>query len=166
MTGFDERLEAMKMLRFALGFVVAMGLCGVGFAQGAAAGCVKRQQTYTCNWDGFRAAMVGAATVAVRSEQLDPYTGVQLKELAKALGKNVVAKDADLGFEVVPVDSNGVRVGPGDEAIAELRIYAKAPMTERYEPIWVETYVGEVDRPWASSVHSVIEQFRGRLAKR
>jgi len=145
--------------------LVAAAVCGAGLAQSATPGCVKQQRTYVCNWEGFRANLAAAATVAVRSERLDPYTGVQLKDLAKALDKKVVEKGADLGFEVVPVDSNGIRVGPGDEALVELRIYAKTAMTDRYDPIWVETYTGQVDRPWASTVHAVIEQFQERMAK-
>ena len=145
--------------------LVAAAVCATGFAQSATPGCVKQQRTYVCNWEGFRTDLAAAATVAVRSERLDPYTGVQLKDLAKALDKKIVDKDADLGFEVVPVDSNGVRVGPGDEALVELRIYAKTALTNRYDPIWVETYTGQVDRPWATTVHAVIEQFQERIAK-
>ena len=151
--------------RFVATALVAVAACSTGFAQNAAPGCTKQQQTYVCNWEGFRADLSTAATVAIRSERLDPYTGVQLKDLAKSLDKKIVEKDADLGFEVVPVDSNGVRVGPGDEALVELRVYAKTPLTNRYDPVWVETYTGQADRPWATTVHAVIEQFQERIAK-
>ena len=169
MTGLHERDERMNGSKMAVRFVaaasIAMAFCGTGFAQNAAPGCVKQDKTYVCNWQGFRADLKAANTVAVRSEQLDPYTGVQLKDLAKSLDKKIVEKDADLGFEVVPVDTNGVRIGAGDQALAELRVYAKAPLTNRYDPIWVETYTGQMDRPWTNTVHAVIAHFQERVNK-
>jgi len=169
MTGLQEGLEVMNVWRsgwyLSVAAIVALGLCGAVFAQTPAAGCKKDGQSYACNWEAFQARLKQSNTVAVRAEHLDAYTGVQLQHLAAALGKTVVEKDADLGFEVVPVDSNGVRIGPSDEALAQLRIYAKGFMSSRWEPVWVETYTGQADMPWASTVHETIQQFEDRLPK-
>lgn len=152
----------MKALRF-LAVLTIVFVFGTSINAYGQASCTKHNGISECNWAAFRALLDKAQTVAVRNGNMDRFTGVQLKGLAKSLGKSVVEDNADLGFEVVPIDSNGIIVGPGDTANAELRIYAKAPMADRYEPVWVERYEGERDRPWASSVHSLIDQFQDRL---
>lgn len=157
-----RKVSWMKALRI-LAVTTIVFMLGAGITIQAQAPCKKNHEVYECDCKAFRTLLDKSQTVAIRHGNMDRFTGVQLKELAKSLGKTVVEDNADLGFEVVPIDSNGFVVGPSDTAIAELRIYAKAPMSERYMPVWVEHYEGEPDRPWASSVHSLIEQFQDHL---
>jgi hypothetical protein len=152
----------MKALRIFLLASTTL-LCTVAVPTQAQSVCTKHHGETACDWKAFRPLLESAQTVAIRTGNIDRFTGVQLKELAKHLHKSVVEGDADLGMEVVSVDSNGIIMGPGDSAIAELRIYAKAPMTGRYELVWVEHFEGDRDRPWASSVQATIDQFEDRV---
>ena len=152
----------MKAVRILAAAIVIAFSC-TGFAQAQQPACNKRASVTTCDWPAFRTLLEKSQTIAIRTGNIDRFTGVQLKELAKHLHKSIVEHNADLGMEVVSVDSNGVVIGPGDSAVAELRIYAKAPMTERYELVWVEHYEGDRDRPWASSVQATVDQFEDHL---
>jgi hypothetical protein len=95
----------------------------------------------------------------------DKSTGVQLKELAQKLGKTIVQDGAapDLTFTVIPATATGIDVSSADKEILELHIYAGDSSQQKL--IWVETYIGQKDRPWPANVHATISQFMKRLAK-
>ena len=153
----------MKALRI-FAAVIAFTLFSTGFtAHAQQASCQKHHGTFQCDWPAFRTLLEKSQTIAIRNENMDRFTGVQLKDLAKSLGKTTVPEKADLGFEIVSVDQAGIIMGPGTSAIAELRIYAKAPMADHYELVWVEHYEGDPDRPWQSSVRALIDQFEDHL---
>ena len=149
-----------------LGALVAAG--GVTRAQSAnEARCTLEKQAYTCNWPAFVRQLDKAHTVAVETESLDRFTAKQLRELAGELGKTVAPEDelGDLTFLLIPMQSTGVHIGPGGEPLATLRIYAALPGTPRGTLLWAETYTGQPDRPWAATVHALIQQFQDRLQK-
>jgi len=77
---------------------------------------------------------------------------------------NVVDSDghADLTFEVIPADQDAIVFGPADRNLAELRVYAGG--SDRGPLVWVETYRGQGDEPWASMVGAVILQFQDHVA--
>ena len=149
-----------------LGALVAAG--GVARAQSAnEARCTLEKQVYTCNWPAFVRQLDKAHTVAVETESLDRFTAKQLRELAGELGKTVAPEDqlGDLTFLLIPMQSTGVHIGPGGEPLATLRIYASLPGTPRGTLLWAETFTGQPDRPWAATVHALIQQFQDRLQK-
>ena len=150
-----------------LGALVAAG--GVARAQSASeAGCTLEKQIYTCNWPAFVQRLNKAHTVAIETESsMDRFTARQLRELAGELGKTIAAEDqlGDLTFLLIPMQSTGVHIGPGGEPLATLRIYASLPGAPRGTLLWAETYTGQPDRPWPTTVHALIEQFHDRLQK-
>jgi hypothetical protein len=158
------------MSRLRIGFVVVMGALLVGraaIAQGGnAAGCTLEKQVYTCNWQAFLERLNRADTVAVETESMDRFTARQLRQLVGELGKRAVPADepGDLTFLLIPMQSTGVHIGPAGEPLATLRIYAAAPGNTRGALLWAETYTGQPDRPWAVTVHALIEQFQSRFA--
>jgi hypothetical protein len=158
------------MSRLRIGFVVVMGALLVGRAaiaqSGNAAGCTLEKQVYTCNWQAFVERLNRAETVAVETESMDRFTARQLRQLIGELGKRAVPADdpRDLTFLLIPMQSTGVHIGPAGEPLATLRIYAAAPGNTRGTLLWAETYTGQPDRPWAVTVHALIEQFQSRFA--
>jgi hypothetical protein len=149
-----------------LGALVAAG--GLARAQSPSEqGCTLEKQVYTCDWPAFVQRLDKAHTVAVETQQLDRFTAKQLRELVGELGKSVAPEDqvADLTFLLIPMQSTGVHIGPGGEPLATLRIYASLPGTPRGTLLWAETYTGQPDRPWPSTVHALIEQFHNRLQR-
>lgn len=128
-------------------------------------GCSVQKGLRTCNWQAFRQLLDSSHVIAVEHGNLDRFTGVQLSNLAVRLGKTVASsgRPGDLTFIILPASQDGINIGPSDQPILELRIYSGP--TSRGQLLWVETLRGDLDRPWASSVHSVIEQFEDRLAK-
>ncbi len=149
-----------------LGALVAAG--GVARAQSTnEQGCTLEKQVYTCDWPAFVQRLDKAHTVAIETQQIDRFTAKQLRELVGELGKTVAAEDelGDLTFLLIPMQSTGVHIGPADEPLATLRIYASAPGLPRGKLLWAETYTGQPDRPWPSTVHALIEQFHDRLQR-
>jgi hypothetical protein len=130
-----------------------------------AAGCTPHKSVYSCNWAAFQEVLASAHTVWVPVDPMDRFTSVQLRRLVESLGKTVSAneEDADLEMDVVPAVTHGVTMGPADQALATLRVFARGEHGETL--VWAETFRGQGDRPWASSVHSAIAQFRERMAK-
>lgn len=150
--------------------VILSALAAGGMARAQAtneAGCTLVKEVYTCNWNAFVQRLQKAQTVAVEAQQLDRYTARQLRELAGELGKTVAPEDqlGDLTFLLIPLQSTGVHIGPSGEPLATLRIYASLPGEPRGTLLWAETYTGQPDRPWPSTVHALIEQFHDRLEK-
>jgi len=134
-------------------------------AQTNEAGCNVQHNQATCNWTAFRKVLDDAKTVKADYRERDKATGAQLKELAQKLGKTLAQDGAtpDLTFTVIPAASTGIDVSSADKEILELHVYAGDSSQEKL--IWVETYVGQKDRPWPANVHSTISQFMGRLKK-
>lgn len=135
-------------------------------AQQDVASCSFDKGAYTCNWSAFKSVLEASRTVAVENEPMDQPTGTQLKELARKLGKTVAAGErrADLTFTVVSADEPGIAIGPADQEILELKMYAGGNSNGKL--IWVESYRGQQDRPWGANVHEAIEQFLARFGKR
>ena len=144
-------------------------ICAIPHAQNAApitsAGCGVLNNVTTCNWHAFHHLLKKSTTIAVEHTNIDHNTGKQLSELADRLGKTVASPDhpADLTLTIVPAIEHGIDIGPADQPIADLRIYAGPSSSGQL--LWVETFRGDPDRPWPASVHSVIDQFEARLTK-
>ena len=161
------------MSGYRMGYVVAILVATVaaaGMAQAQSAneqGCTLVKEVYTCDWAGFVQRLDKAKSVAVETQQLDRFTAKQLRELVGELGKTVANEDqlGDLTMLLIPLQSTGVHIGPAGEPLATLRIYASLPGTPRGTLLWAETYTGQPDRPWPSTVHSLVEQFHDRLQK-
>jgi hypothetical protein len=128
-------------------------------------GCGVLDNVTTCNWHAFHHLLDRANVVAVEHGNLDRNTGNQLVELAEHLGKTLASPNhpGDLTFLIVPATEHGIDIGPADQPILDLKIY-NGP-TSSGQLLWVETFRGDPDRPWTSSVHAVIEQFEARLTK-
>lgn len=163
-------MSGLRIHRFASSILLFAGIfCISARAQKSAPttspGCGVLKGVTTCNWPAFRHALHNAHVIAVEHGKIDRFTGRQLAELAKRLGKTVASPDqpGDLTFVIVPTGEHGIDVGPADQPILKLEIYSGPTSTG--DLIWSETYHGDPDRPWPSSVHSVIDQFEARLAK-
>lgn len=154
----------MRFVVVALAALVA-GEAAPAQNESAAPGCTLQKQVYTCNWQGFVDQLNRAETVGVETESLDRFTARQVRELVTELGKRVApqGEDGDLTFLLIPIQSTGVHIGPRGEPLATLRIYAAGPESPRRTLLWAETYTGQPDRPWPSTVHELIEQFQGRF---
>jgi len=160
------------MLGYRMGCVVmmlsALATGGVARAQKAnEQGCTLEKQVYTCDWQAFVHRIDKAHTIAVETQQIDRFTAKQLRELVGELGKTVAPEDqpGDLTMLLIPLQPTGIHIGPSGEPLATLRIYASAPGTPRGTLLWAETYTGQPDRPWPSTVHALIQQFQSRLQK-
>lgn len=128
-------------------------------------GCATSKGLTTCNWQAFHHRLNFSHVIAVEHGITDRFTGEQLAHLAGRLGKTVASsgQPGDLTFVILPASQNGINIGPADQPILEFRIYSGP--TSRGELLWVEILRGDLDRPWPSSVHSVIDQFEDRLAR-
>jgi hypothetical protein len=128
-------------------------------------GCGVLQGVTTCNWHAFHHLLNKSSIIAVEHGKLDRFTGRQLAELVDRLGRTVASPDhpGDLTFVIVPATEHGIDIGPAEQPILDLQIYSGP--TSSGQLLWVETFRGDPDRPWPSSVHAVIEQFEARLAK-
>jgi hypothetical protein len=148
------------------GLAFALMCCISGLAQQApgGAGCVIEKHVRTCNWEGFKHMLSASKTAAVEAPAMERFTDSDLRDLAKKLGMSVVGDNdhADLTFEVISADQDAIAFGPADRDLAELCIYAGG--SSRGPLVWVETYRGQGDEPWASVVGAVILQFQDRLA--
>ncbi len=98
---------------------------------------------------------------------MDERTDEALKRLALHLGKTVVEpgdRPVDLQFLLIPLNKDGIYVGPSDENLATLRIYAGSTKTQRGTLVWAETYRGKKDIPWPSVVYYTIQQFKAKVS--
>jgi hypothetical protein len=127
------------------------------------AGCGVLQGVTTCNWPAFRSVLASAHTIAIEHAQIDRFTGKQLSELATRLGKSIAGPDnpGDLTFDIVPTGQHGIDFGPGDKDVVQLEVHSGP--SSHGPLLWVETLHGDPERPWPSSVNSVIDQFEARL---
>jgi hypothetical protein len=131
--------------------------------------CVLQKDIYLCDWHNFRNAFDAVKTISVQSEAMDAHTDVELRRLADQLGKNVVARTdepADLTFLMIPLNKSGLYIGPGEENLGTLRIYAGRTTNEPGVLVWAETYRGTKDIPWPSVEYYLMQQFKARLKAR
>ncbi|WP_263378998.1 hypothetical protein [Granulicella paludicola] len=160
---------------------VALWLCALGLGallapqslvahaqQGTAtdAACALEKGVYQCDWLAFKSAFNAAKTVSVQSEAQDVHSDDSLRKLANHLGKNVVPRTdqpADLTFLMVPLNKNGIYIGPGEENLGTLRIYSGRTVSEPGTLVWAETYRGTKDVPWPSVEFYLMQQFKARL---
>ena len=166
MTGSSN--HPLHRIALSLAFTASI-LCSAAPAQKPAPtispGCGALKGTTTCNWPAFRHVLHAAHVIAVEHEKMDRFTGRQLADLAERLGKTVASPDhpGDLTFVIIPAEEHGVDIGTAEQPVLKLQIYAGP--TSAGKPLWVETLLGDPERPWPSNVHAVIDQFEARLAK-
>ncbi len=173
--GIAEQKIALQCCR-ARWLCIAVALLGTALcaapvrAQGsstapAEGGCTRQKDTYTCDWEAFRRVLPHMRSVTVETQPMDLFTAGELRRLADRLGKNVAARGqpADLTFLLAPVEPSGIDFGPADRPLATLQIYRGNDMTGGRKLLWVETFSGQPDRPWPTTVHALIQQFETRL---
>jgi hypothetical protein len=130
------------------------------------AACALQKDVYQCDWLAFKSAFNAAKTVSVQSDAQDVHSDAELRRLARKLGKNVIAQTdqpADLTFLMVPLNKSGIYIGPGEENLGTLRIYAGRTTSEPGTLVWAETYRGTKDIPWPSVEFYLMQQFQARL---
>jgi hypothetical protein len=128
--------------------------------------CVLQKDLYQCDWLAFKGTFDAARSVSVQSEPMDGHAGAELASLAGKLGKHVVARTdqpADLTFLMIPLNKNGIYIGPGEENLGTLRIYTGRTASDPGTLVWAETYRGTKDIPWPSVEFYLMQQFRARL---
>ena len=94
---------------------------------------------------------------------MDLFAAGEIRRLAPSLGLTVVTGEQkpDLILDLEPVDRSGrIDFGPADVPLATLNIYDPAKGTGRHSLIWVETFIGQQDRPWPSVVKGLLQQFQ------
>jgi hypothetical protein len=130
-------------------------------------GCVLHGHIYTCNFGAFHHAFHRAKTISVEASPRDRAALSQLQELVGQLNRSVAPEgQGDLIFSVLPIDNGAILVGPADLDLATLRIYERGPEGGHGELVWSETYRGQADHPWPSTVHALLMQFRDRMKMR
>ncbi len=134
-------------------------------AQAQADGCSLVKSTYVCNWQAFRARFARVRTVGIEPRPMERVTERRLRELVLALGKNVAAPEQtpDVIFRMLPGTETGIAIGPADQPLAKLEVLA--PGVDGAPPtlLWVETFVGQADRPWPMVVTATANQFQARF---
>ena len=147
---------------------VAYGACApAAQAQGSAnpEGCTLAKGVYTCNRPQFVKSLRAARTVSIETQPMDRVAAAQLRDMLAAIGKTAVPLETsgDLIMLLIPADRNAVLVGPGQIELATLRVYALGPNGSRGSLLWAETYTGEADRPWPTTVRALIQQFEAKF---
>lgn len=160
-------MTVLKAVLFS-SLVAGAALSVTARAQGDAGGCTHDRGVYTCDWQVFRARFDVARTVSLEAQPMDRSTESQLRQLVVDLGKSVAGPDrpGDLVFRVAPVDPTGIAIGPADQPLGSLQVYAAGSPGSRGTLLWVETFTGQADRPWPTMVNALINQFRERFRKR
>jgi hypothetical protein len=168
--------EQMKRKRFWMSASIACILLSSGIAMKAqtqdaeqnSSACTTEKGIDHCSWSAFKRTFSMAQTVAIRTQPMDERANAQISKVVTELGKTVISPvegNSDLTFMMVPLNKNGVYVGPADEDLATLRIYAGGTKTERGALVWTETFRGKPDIPWPSVVYYTLNQFQDRLKK-
>jgi hypothetical protein len=70
-----------------------------------------------------------------------------------------------LTFLLIPVDPDGIVIGPADRELATLRVYGPGADGQHGPRLWAETFSGQPGMPWPSVVHALIVQFQGRFGR-
>jgi hypothetical protein len=144
-------------------FLVASILPSVRAQAPASIGCTHSKNSYACDKIAFENYLKTARTVAIEPQSAVHNSEPQLRDLARSLGKTPQPAPADMAFQLIPVDFDGVNYGPGDRELATLRIYTMTPQGTRGPLIWVENLYGQPDMPWPTVVHAIIQQFKTDL---
>jgi hypothetical protein len=144
-------------------FLVASAATNIRTQAQAPIGCTQGKNTFTCDKLAFARYFKNAKTVTIEPQSIGHNAEPQLENLVRALGKTLQPAPAELTFQLMPVDFDGVNYGPGERDIATFRIYAVTPQGTRGPLIWVENLVGEPDTPWPTAVHAIIQQFRSDI---
>jgi len=134
-------------------------------AQPQSESCVLQKHIYVCSWQTFRTRFAEAHTVSLEAQPLDRATEGQMRHLVEALGKSLAApgQPGDMIFRVAPANASGIEIGPSDQPLASLQIYARGPEGGRGALLWVETFLGQADRPYPMVVTALTEQFQERF---
>lgn len=148
-----------------LAFVCVLAFhSGADPVRAAVFGCSKDNGRYSCDKTAFTKTLREAKTVAVKSQPFNEISTNALQRLARELGKSIQTGPAELIFELDPTDADGtVYYGPDDRELATLRVYTGGSNGAHEQLIWVESVVGQPDKPWAVVVHSAIQQFKANL---
>jgi hypothetical protein len=137
-----------------------------GLQSAADTGCVLQKGVYQCDWLAFKHTFAAAKTVSVQTDLQDTHSAQELRKLASHLGKDVVQRSeqpADLTLLLVPMNKEGIYIGPGDENLGTLRVYEGRTPTNPGTLVWAESYRGAKDIPWPSVEFYLIQQFEARL---
>jgi hypothetical protein len=129
-------------------------------------GCVLQKGVYQCDWLAFKQTFAAAKTVSVQTDTQDTHSDQELRRLARHLGKDVIPRSeqpADLTLLLVPLNKEGIYIGPGDENLGTLRVYAGRTTTNPGKLVWAESYRGAKDIPWPSVESYLIQQLETRL---
>ena len=122
-----------------------------------------RDSVYECNREAFQRRLQHARTMRVDTDRLDLYAAGELRRIAPNLGLTAVSGEQkpDLIFDLSAVDHSGrIDFGPADIPLATLSVYDPAKGSGRRSLIWVETFIGQQDRPWPSVVTGLLQQFQ------
>lgn len=128
--------------------------------------CVLQKDVYQCDWLAFKHTFESAKTVSVQTETQDEHADHELRRLARQLGKNVIPRGeqpADLTLLLIPLNKEGIYIGPGEENLGTLRIYSGRTASNPGTLVWAETYRGTKDIPWPSVEFYLMHQFEARL---
>jgi|SRR5450756_2285459 len=128
--------------------------------------CVLAKQIYTCDGPAFQKRLASAKVISIETHSIDKYAQAQLRNLVtKKLGKVLAAENspADLIVLLIPLDSEGMNLTPGESGLGTLRIYTASPENTRGQLIWAEVFTGHEDMPWPAVVNGVIFQFQSHF---
>lgn len=130
--------------------------------------CSLESGHYTCTRSVLLHRFAEAHTVAIATEPRSRMAQAQLTHFIESLDKQVVpdGQQADITLHLVRAPSDGVEVGPSDMDLATLRVFWSRHGNDRSHLIWVETYRGQVDRPWPAVVNGLTSQFQKTLSGR
>ena len=132
------------------------------------AGCTLTNKVYTCSRMTFQKILTDARSINLEVRSMDRNGRSQLEALASELGKSVAGpgQPADLTFALVPVDTDGVKIGPSGSQLASLNVYGSGGTEGAHgRLIWSETYTGQADMRWPAIVHALLQQFRAEFDK-
>jgi hypothetical protein len=160
----------MRLMALSLGVLMA-GSCARMAAQNEGGSvlpvtpCTLEKGIYTCSWPAFKRTLAAAKTVSVQTEPMDVRADAELAKLAKRLGKTVVEaqQGPEITFLLVPLNNKGAFMGPAEQDIATLRVYAGRTKTVPGKLIWAESYRGTEDIPWPAVVYYTISQFEDHV---
>lgn len=127
--------------------------------------CTRTGKEYNCDKASFDKVLHLAKTVSVKLPNVDASSSEQLNKLAHSLGKTVQAEGADLAFVLSQPDTTGIYYGPSDRELAVLRVYYGSVNNRPGKLVWVESYYGQPDTPWAIVVNHLTDQFRAHFQR-
>lgn len=115
--------------------------------------CTLKDHQYQCDKLSFEQVLSASRTVSVEAPRLHPGSLNQMERLGRSLGKTV-RSGSSLRLVLVAAESDGIYYGPSDRELGSIRaLYGN-------RLVWVESYNGQPDTPWAIVVNHLAEQFR------